>query len=133
MVGTDYVDTTADSDYTIHMVLVVHTEAGTGSDTNWVENAQADMMLTLVHSEAAPHSSLSICQPFFPLGSSMLYNPSLHALLTYKIYKIGLQECLQSFSSIDSPHHDVLLSSICDTKVVHGNLMGLACRMRRNS
>ena len=45
---TDSVDIEADSDSATHMVDVAHTEVGTGSDTEWAGNVQADMMLVPV-------------------------------------------------------------------------------------
>ena len=46
--GTDFASRVADSDCIAYMVVVVHTEADTSFDTNWVGNALYDMMLVLV-------------------------------------------------------------------------------------
>ena len=106
--GIDSVDISADSDSVAHMVVVEHTEADTGSNTNWVGTMQTDMMVTPVQPEPTPHSSSSKCQLSFPSGAGMLCNPSLHALLTCKIYKIILSGYLQVFASINTPLHDSL-------------------------
>ena len=116
----DSIDIVADSDSTVHMIATMHTKSDIGFDTDWEGNMQADTMLMSVHPEFAPNSSLSMCRLYFPSRVGMLYNPSLHALLTYKIYKTGLLEYLQSFASIDSLHHDFLLSGIGGNRVVLG-------------
>ena len=55
--GTDFVDIVADSDSAKHMVVVVHIEADTGSNTNWVGIVKDDMMLMPVHPESTHCSS----------------------------------------------------------------------------
>ena len=92
--GTDSADTTVDSDFAAHMVDVVHTEADIGSDTNWAGIAQADSMLASIQPDYVPHSSSNMCRSSSPSGVGMLCNPSLHSLLTCRIYRTGLWECL---------------------------------------
>ena len=101
--GTDSIDIVADSDSAAHMVVVAHTEADSGSDTDWVGTVQANTMLAPFHPESAHHSSSSMCRPSFPSRVGMVYNPSLHALLAYKIYRTSLRECLKYFASIKIP------------------------------
>ena len=91
--GSD--DIAADSGSTAQMVDVVHTEADTSFDTDWVGTTQADTMVASIQPELAPHSSSSKCQPSFPSRVGMLCNPSLHALVTCKIYKTKLSRYLQ--------------------------------------
>ena len=51
--STNYVDIAADSDYVVHMVVVMHTKDGTSSDTDWVRTMQAEMVVVLVHPKPA--------------------------------------------------------------------------------
>ena len=114
--GTDSIGIVVDIDSKVHtnseaqFDSEVHTnsKAHTAADTDCVGQAQVDRMLALVQPEAAPHSSSSRCRPSFPSRFGMLYNPSLHGLLNYKIYRKGLMGYLQSFASIDTPHHGAL-------------------------
>ena len=57
--GTGFVGSATDSDFVVNMVVVAHSEAGTGSDTDWVGIAHADRMLMLGQPEDAHHSSSS--------------------------------------------------------------------------
>ena len=88
--GTNSVDIVVDSDSATHIIVVVHTEVDPGYDTNWEGNAWANMMLVLVHPESTHHSSSGMCRSSFPSRVGMLCNPSLRALLNYKIYRTGL-------------------------------------------
>ena len=105
---TDSASIAIDVDSMVHTDSEVHTTADTGSDTDWVGIEKSDRMLTLVYPEVSHHSSSTRCRPSFPLIVGMLYNPSLHGLLNYKIYRKGLLRYLQSFESIDTPRYDVL-------------------------
>ena len=64
--GTSSAGSAIDSDFVAHMVVVVHSEVDIGSDIDWQRNMQDVMMLVLVQPESAPHSSSSMCQPYFP-------------------------------------------------------------------
>ena len=108
MGGTDSIDIVDDSDYDAHIVVVVDIEAGTSSDTDWAGTRQYSTILAPVQPAPSPHSSSSMCRLSFPSRVGMLYNPSLHAPLTYKIYKKFLQGYLQSFASIGTLHCDSL-------------------------
>ena len=101
-------DSAAGSDCVVYMVGVVHTEDYIGSNTVWMGAEQANMMLSWVHPKPAPHSSLSMCLPFFPSRVGMFCNISLHVLLTYKIYKRDLSGYLQLFENINTPCRDAL-------------------------
>ena len=62
-----------------------HSEAHTHSDTGLVGKVQDGSAIVPIQPEPAHRSSSSRCLPSFPSRVGMLYNPSLHGLLTYKI------------------------------------------------
>ena len=72
--GTDSIDIAADSDSTMHRIVVVHIEADTNSNTDWVGTMWDDMMFALVHPEFSPHSSSNMCRMSFPPCPTDLQN-----------------------------------------------------------
>ena len=87
VVGTGSVGSVDGSDFVACTTAEVCTKVDTDFGIDWVGTTQADMMLALVHPKLSHHYSSSRCQPYFPSRASMLCNPSLHGLLTYKFTK----------------------------------------------
>ena len=95
-------------DYVVHMDSAVHNEVDNDFDTIFVGKVRAGSVLVLVQTEPARRYSLNMCLLSSPSGAHMLYNPSHHPLLTYKIYTKGWLGYLQYSTSINNPHHDSL-------------------------
>ena len=125
-VGIDFVVHTSFAVHTsfmVHTGSVVHIGDDTDSDTIFVGKAQDGSVLAPVHPEPSRHSSSNRCLLSSPSKADMLYNPSQHALLIYKIYRKGWLGYLKSSTSIDNPHHDALYFGIFCTRVVLGYSM----------
>ena len=102
MGGTNSTGIEVDIDFLVHTDCEAHTDGDTSFDTDWVGNAQDYRMLALVQPEVSHHSSSSRCRTYFPSRSCILCNISLHALMTYKIYRKFFLGHLQLFVSIDT-------------------------------
>ena len=85
-----------------------YTVTDTSFDISFVGKVQDGSALAPVQPEPVHRSSSSMCRPYFPSRVGMLCNTSLHALLTYKIYRKGLLGYLQYFASIGNIHRGVL-------------------------
>ena len=94
---------------------------------------QDNTRLALVQLERTLHFSLSRCRQSFLSRDDMLDNISHHVLLIYRIYRIGLQGYLQLFANINILRRDGILTSIYDTMVAHGHLMGWVHMTRHSS
>ena len=125
VVGTGSTSSVAGSDFFMCMIAKACTEVDTNFGIDWLGTAHVDTMLTPVHPETSRHFSLNRCRKYFLSRACMLCNIFLHVLLTYKTYKKYLLGYSQYFVGIGTYHRDALSTSISDTMVVLGCLMGL--------
>ena len=97
-------------DSAVHIDSEVHTVTDTYSSTSSMGNMQDGSALVPIQPEPSHRSSSSRCLLYCPSRADMLYNPSHHGLLIYKIYRKGWLGYLQSSTSIDTLHCDAGLA-----------------------